>query len=98
MPEIIESSTLNIQNSKTEMLAEICEAVEATHWLHTGGVEGYFEEEIFKSGRLGLVKHDFTHPEYQQYNNPGEFVPGLSIIDPLMNVGFEETRNLILNA
>ena len=97
VPKISETSSMTFENSKTEMLIDICNKVKATHWLHTGGVEGYLEPELFEKNNLGLVKHEFTHPIYKQFNSR-EFKPGLSIIDVLFNVGYEKTRALILNA
>lgn len=97
IPTIRETSKLSFESSKTEMLIDICQAYNATHWLYTGGVDGYFEPALFAKHNIGLIPHVFTHPVYKQFNMK-EFIPGLSIIDVLMNTGFEETRKLILNA
>jgi len=44
-----------------------------------------------------LIYQEFQHPRYDQVNT-AEFVPGLSVIDALMNCGFERTAELIHGA
>ena len=45
---------------------------------------------------LDLIYQNFEHPLYQQVN-AREFVPGLSIIDAMMNCGIERTTEIILS-
>ena len=58
-----------------------------------GMVWAHFGEE---DAGLELIYQDFEHPVYEQTNTP-EFVPGLSVIDALMNCGFVKTGEMILN-
>jgi hypothetical protein len=44
-----------------------------------------------------LIYQNFEHPVYEQ-SNTTEFMPGLSVIDALMNCGFERTGELIRGA
>ena len=49
------------------------------------GAEAYQEDAKFAKAGIELLKQGFEHPAYPQ---PGqEFVPGLSIVDALMNLG-----------
>ena len=47
--------------------------------------------------RIELIYQNFNHPVYNQLNRE-EFVPGLSIIDCLMNNGLETYLEIISNA
>jgi hypothetical protein len=50
----------------------------------------------FKEEHIEVVFQQFTHPVYKQLNN-SEFVPGLSILDCLFNIGIAETKKLFWN-
>lgn len=71
----------------------ICEIEQANHYLNAiGGTELYSKELFYKNGvRLEFVKRD--NISYPQLNEG--FVPDLSIIDILMNVGAERTKMLL---
>ena len=43
---------------------------------------------------MNVVWHEFEHPRYHQCG-PRPFIPGLSAIDLLFNVGGEEGRKLL---
>lgn len=89
------SSRLDIPGSSTEMLAEITKAVGGDTYMCGGGApQHYQEDEIFEREGLALKYQDFIHPEYPQLKTE-DFQPGLSIIDALMNTGFDGTRKLI---
>jgi hypothetical protein len=60
-----------------------------------GGAEGYQENEKFSRAGVELIYQNFKHPVYPQINSH-EFIPGLSIVDALMNCGFEGTQHLII--
>jgi hypothetical protein len=52
------------------------------------------EADLFEKNNISLrfqENYSFSYPQ-----GKGEFIRGLSVIDALMNVGFEKTKNLIL--
>jgi hypothetical protein len=87
-------STLDVEGGATDLLVAMVEAVGGTAYLCGGGAGGYQEDEKFTAAGLELVYQNFTHPVYPQIN-AAEFAPGLSVIDALMNCGFERTRALV---
>lgn len=93
--KLIVASTLDIEGAGTDLLVKAVRAVGGRTYLCGGGAQGYQEDERFAGAGIMLVQQMFRHPVYPQ---PGvsEFVPGLSIIDALMNCGFAGTRDLIV--
>jgi hypothetical protein len=49
--------------------------------------------EKYRSEHIGVTFLNFDHPAYPQQHSG--FVPYLSIIDMLINIGPEQTRDLI---
>lgn len=50
----------------------------------------------YKRGNMVVWFNDFRHPVYTQ-KGAGEFIPYLSTLDLLMNVGAEQGREVILS-
>lgn len=92
--KLILGSSLPVAGQATDLLIEMTKAVGGTAYLCGGGAEGYQEDEKFTAAGLGLVYQNYQHPVYPQ-NGAKEFSPGLSILDALFNVGFEQTRALL---
>ena len=95
--KIVMASELKAEGSGTDLLVSITKAAGGTAYLCGGGASGYQEDENFTAAGLDLIYQNFKHPEYEQVNTT-EFVPGLSVIDALMNCGFERTAALIHRA
>ena len=62
-------------------------------YLSGTGAKKYNDPELFQDRGLSLVYQEYTQPTFNQVN--GEFVGGLSVLDALMNVGFEGVKKLI---
>jgi len=86
------SSQYHFEETSNELLCEITRRVGGDIYLCGGGAEGYQKEEIFTANGIELRHQNFQHPIYPQKGHT-EFVPGLSIIDALMNQGFETVRS-----
>lgn len=80
--------------ASTDLLITLVKAVGGTSYLCGGGAAGYQEDAKFEEAGIELIYQNFEHPIYPQHNSVS-FVSGLSVIDPLMNRGFEGTRGLI---
>lgn len=87
------ASSLEIDARSTERLVAIVKAVGGHAYL-TGGGASYQDDELFAAAGIGVVRQNFNHPVYPQYNST-DFVSHLSIIDALMNVGFEGVTDLL---
>jgi hypothetical protein len=92
--KLILSSSLAIESNATDLLIRLVKAVGGTTYLCGGGSSEYLEEEKFSAANIELLYQNFNHPVYSQRTTP-TFIPGLSIIDALMNCGSEHVRALL---
>lgn len=93
---IIRSSDLRTESSSTERLIELIMGTHGQTYLCGGGSGDYQEDEAFDNAGIKLKYQNYLQPTYTQFGSQ-HFVAGLSIIDALMNLGFEGTRKLIGN-
>lgn len=77
-------SVLPAEGRATELLTSLVRAAGGSAYLAGGGAAGYQEDELFKQQGLALVYQDFAA---SPYGDPSRFVPGLSVIDYLMQDG-----------
>lgn len=96
LPEnrLVRGSTLPSTGQATDLLLSMVSAVGGTGYLFGRGAAGYQENHKFTDAGLELVPQEFTPPPYAQHGAT-EFVPGLSIVDALMNVGASATAALL---
>ncbi len=92
--KIVLGATLNCEGKATDLLISMVKAVNGTAYLCGAGASGYQEDEKFFNAGIKLIYQNFKHPVYPQFNS-NEFISGLSIIDVLMNCGFEGTKHII---
>lgn len=92
---LIFSSDLNPQFSSNELLIDLLKKCNATTYLCGAGAGGYQIDELYIENRIAIQYNSFSQPTYKQFNTP-EFIKGLSIIDVLMNVGFNDTKQLLI--
>lgn len=94
--KFIMSSTLNSDGKATDYLISLIKSAGAESYICGGGASGYQDDDKFAQYGIKLIYQNFKHPVYRQFNNTG-FVPGLSIIDALMNLGFTTVAQIIRN-
>ncbi len=87
------SSELDVPGRATARLVELVRRVEGDTYLSGGGAAGYQVDEEFEAAGIRVVRSDFEPRPYDQ-RSP-EFVPGLSIVDVLLNCGFRGTASLL---
>jgi hypothetical protein len=81
-------SELNIEEEgRNERIVKICQKVGADTYLCGKGGRMYMDELIFTQAEIKVQYTDFIPEEYAQLHGP--FLPGLSILDALMNLGKE---------
>lgn len=88
------ASQLKTEGAATDLLISIVKQTGCNAYMCGGGAHKYQEDEKFAEAGIELVYQGFNHPVYPQFNT-SEFIPGLSIVDALMNCGFEQTKKLI---
>ncbi len=90
---IVFSSEMQIRTTKTQRLYDICRKCEAKAYLAGQGAIDYLDPAVFGDD-IRIIKHEFSHPRYGQ-KNQSSFVSHLSIIDFLMNVGTQKTKEFL---
>lgn len=91
--KVVYSSDLDCKLNSTDLLIEIIQKVGGTDYLSGTGADGYMKDEMFVQNGMGLQFNDFSLVSYDQVNTK-EFIPGLSILDALMNLGFQGVVDL----
>ena len=89
----VRSSAIGVDATKTERIVRVCEELGADRYLSGTGARSYLERERFDRASITLEYQSFEHPEYEQ--RFGEFIPELSIVDVLANVGSTGTAELL---
>jgi hypothetical protein len=82
----VHGSSIPSPGTATQRLIDITTHLGGKHYLCGGGASGYQQDELFDAAGIGLQYQHFVHPEYAQHGGV-RFVPGLSVIDALMNCG-----------
>ena len=70
---------------KTQRIIDICEVLGADVYLSGPGGKHYLEPGLFERNGIKLVYQNYAPKEYKQLY--GEFIPNLSVIDLLFNMG-----------
>jgi hypothetical protein len=93
--KFIRSSELDVRGTKADLLLDICRNQKATKYFSPPGSRDYLSDyDGFKNHGITLEYFQFDHPTYPQTSS--EFIPNLSVIDSICNLGFENTHNLIV--
>lgn len=85
------SSEFELVGTKADLLAHLCEKVDATDYISPPGSKDYLDQtDAFSRRGMRLQYFHFTHPEYPQCF--GEFLPYMSTVDVLFNCGPESMQ------
>jgi hypothetical protein len=83
---------------RSARVLELLRWSEATRYYCARGSFPYMKSDgVFPVGDIEVLFQDFSPCAYQQIGSPSAFVPHLSILDSLMNVGPEKTTELVRN-
>ena len=93
--KIQRSSNLKKEGSSNELLCSITKTMGGDTYMCGGGAQGYQDDNLFIKRGVKLIYQNFQQFEYPQFGQE-HFVPGLSVIDALMNLGFDDVRKLII--
>lgn len=79
----IKQSDLTFSGSATELLISLTKAAGCDTYLCGGGADGYQEDELFSQQGVQLL---YQHFAPAPYGKKERFIPGLSVIDYLMEL------------
>ena len=88
---IVKESELHAKGKATERLIDVCKKVGADTYMSGSGGQSYLDEPLFERNGIKLVYQSYTPKPYPQRFS-GTFVPNLSILDMLANVGPDSIR------
>jgi hypothetical protein len=94
--DFVLASRLGAEGKATARLVQLVHNTRCGRYLAGGGAQGYQEDALFADAGLQLEYQAFAQPSYPQHGAQA-FVPGLSIIDALMNCGLARTRELLVS-
>lgn len=75
------------------LIISICKTLKADTYLSGKGASAYNDVDMYAKEGLRLTYQSYTPTPYPQLH--GDFIPNLSIIDALFNIGFEGTAELL---
>lgn len=91
---LILASELNISSEdKNQRLIELILSLQGDCYLSGNGARQYNDEAAFNEHGIKLCYTSFKPSEYKQLH--GEFIPGLSILDAMMNLPKEVIQEMI---
>ena len=79
------ASELGIAGDRNERLIDLCRHFGATRYLSGNSAQDYLDVARFRAAGIDVAWHDYAHPTYAQLH--GDFIPYLSVLDLLLNVG-----------
>lgn len=84
---MIPASKLHVEGLKGELILNLVMAAGGTGYLSGTGARTYNRVSDFEAAGIRLLYQSVKHPHYAAVN--GEFMPGLSMLDALFQVGPE---------
>ena len=85
--EIVLSSDFAIKSKSSDLILDLCLALEAEQYLSGSGGQGYLVQEDFEQAGIEVKFQQFHLPEYKQCFPKVGFISDLSILDLLFNEG-----------
>ena len=95
--EFYSAADLSIKTSSTEKLVAIVKKLHGHTYLSGLGGDKYQDAELFKSHSIHVIYNAFEHPKYKQVRMKST-IEGLSILDYIYNLGFDQTMILLNNS
>lgn len=81
--EIVTSSSLGVTSKKSQKLYDICERLNATHYLAGSNANSYIDRSLF-DGKIQIVNHTHNVPK-----------PYMSSLDYIMSNGIDSLKSII---
>lgn len=84
---VVRSSELAVEGDKSRRLLDICRHFGADRYLSGDSAHDYLDVELFAQNGVQVEWQSYRHPVYRQLH--GEFMPYLSALDLVLNMGPE---------
>ncbi len=94
--EVMWTSKLKPRGKSNNLVVDILQKVNATHYLSGLGAKCYYDPAPYESAGIHVVWQNFKHPVYPQCH--GEFIACLSSIDLLFNCGIKRSREILYSS
>ena len=91
--KILRQSEISTGSKKQELILELCKRQKADVFIFGELGSNYANDRLFKSQGIEIVFQKFHHQNYSQLW--GDFIPNLSCLDSLLNIGPKATYNAI---
>lgn len=91
-PVLSSGLELEGRESASERVLEICQLFNANEYITAQGAANYLDHELFERARVKVVYMDYKLNPYPQLH--GGFLPYVSILDLLFNVGEKSADHL----
>ena len=91
--EIVIESELHVSGQPTERLVKVCKKLGANTYISGIGGKRYLDEKSFEKNKI-IIKYQNYNPIRYPQRMSKSFIPNLSIIDLLVNVGSESGKLL----
>jgi len=93
--KFVRSSELAVSGKRSQKLVNIINALGGKYYLSPNGAKGYIDEDcLLPTSEICLEYQNYSLKDYPQ-KIAGSFVPYLSIVDLVANVGFERAKQYI---
>lgn len=93
--EVILASQLGCSGNASDLVLNICKALNVTEYVSGDGGKNYLNLQDFKKVGISILFQKFKSEEYAQcFSNIG-FVPDLSALDLMFNLGSEKSVDYI---
>jgi hypothetical protein len=89
---VAKASGLGIQGTRSGRLIEICKYFGAERYLSGNAAKAYLDTRLFDEAGIEVVWQEYVHPRYPQLH--GGFIPYLSALDLILNMGPESPKLL----
>lgn len=88
------SSQFEIKSVSTERLIDLTNAVDGNIYLSGSGGDHYQDHDLYEKSEIKLIYNDVPDFQYEQIKSD-LFTPGLSIVDAIFNIGFDNLINKV---
>lgn len=82
------------ESKKNQLILDLCIAAGANYYLSGNGAKKYMELEPFLEKGISVEFQKFNMPNYFQFSSTSDFIPGISSLDVLFNLGLEKSKEL----
>ena len=91
---IVKASDFDFRGQKSDLVLDMCLKLKAQKYIFGEQGKNYADAGAFASAGVEIYFQKYVHPMYKQIN--GAFVPYMSVVDLLFNVG-PDSRNVIMS-